>query len=1096
MTEVRQWLESLGLGQYASAFEEHAVDPEMLSRLTADDLKEIGVQALGHRKRLLDAAAAIGPVAAPSPRPARSADAERRHLTVLFCDLVGSTALATRLDPEDTRRVIRRYQDVCAGVIARFEGFLARFMGDGVLAYFGYPRAHEDEAERAVRAGLALVDAVGALEGPDGDALAARVGIASGLVVVGDLIGEGAAQEEAVVGDAPNLAARLQGIAAPGQVLVAEATRRLLGLGFALHDVGEQSLKGIEAPVRVSAVVGERPVESRFEAMRVAPLPMVGRDQELALLLERWALAKAGEGQGVLLVGEAGIGKSRIGRALLDAIAGEAHVRVRYQCSPYHRDSALWPVIQQLRRAIDVAGDESAEAKLEGLEALLARAVDDVASVAPLFAALLDLDATARYGALALSSQAQRARTLEALVQQMLGLAERDPTLLILEDGHWIDPTTLEMIAHCLDRIEGARVLMLVTSRPDEQPALAAHPHVTRLALNRLSRGGAASIVARLGGDRLPTSTVEAILARSDGVPLFVEELTKAVLETGESSIPASLHDSLMARLDRIPDVKEIAQTAACIGREFDFQLLAAVADRPEAEVLAGLHELAAANLIFRRGTQPDARYTFKHALVQDAAYGSLLRSTRRTLHERIGSVLQKHYPQVVEAAPEMLGHHLARAGMTVAAAACWGRAGQQAFARSAYAEAIAHLDNAIDSLGDLPEDDERTGQALQYQTTRAAALASTEGQAAHETEAAYRAARDLCARLGDPPSIFPILRGIHSVHFLRGEHEAAYELGLEFSALAERHSARVPRYFSLVYMGASLWARGELARAREKLEEVLHLYDEDTDREVVHVYGHDGRSAALQHLSPTLCLLGYPDQALTRANDGISHAEQIGSIFALAWALSFATRTLALRREYAASEAVALRLDALAREHGLPLLENFAKMHLGRAAVGSGRTDEGMAQIREGLARNRSMRTELLRAEHLAALAEALIRDRRLDEAARVLEEALEWTERSCERFAEAELCRLQGELLVARRASPSHAEPERWLLKSLEIARRQAARLWELRAATSIARLGAARGQDQRARELLAPVCDWFDEGAGTGDLADARALLAELS
>jgi class 3 adenylate cyclase len=579
MLDVARWLAEQGLGHHAEAFAENGIAGDVLCELTDADLRELGLN-LGDRKRLLKAIAAVTAASTdaraetgePTAGAAVPREAERRQLTVLFCDLVGSTELAGRLDPEDMRKVLRAYQNTVAGEIGRFEGHVAKFMGDGVLAYFGYPRAHEDEAERAVHAGLALAQTVGRLKVPTGKALSARIGIATGLVVVGDLIGEGAAQEEAVTGDTPNLAARLQGIAAPGQVVIADGTRRLLGASFDLEDLGARELKGIGGAVPAFAVTGERPVESRFEAMSGPTLlPMVGRDLELALLRERWALAKAGEGQGVLLVGEAGIGKSRISRALLDAHADEPHIRIRYQCSPYHVDSALWPVIQHLSHAAGITASDPLDANLDRLEALLGRGREGVADVAPLIADLIGLDGGARYGTLNLTPQMKRARTLDALVDQLLGLAVRQPVLMVLEDAHWIDPTTLELIEQCLERIAAARVPILLTSRPDRQPALAAHPHITRMSLNRLGRAVVECMVASLGGDRLPTETIDTIVARTDGVPLFVEELTKTVLEIGETSIPASLHDPLMARLDRIPEVKEIAQIAAVIGREFDY---------------------------------------------------------------------------------------------------------------------------------------------------------------------------------------------------------------------------------------------------------------------------------------------------------------------------------------------------------------------------------------------------------------------------------------------------------------------------------------------------------------------------------------------
>jgi class 3 adenylate cyclase len=703
--EIGDWLRQLGLERYEQAFCDNAIDLEVLPELTDADLEQLGL-LLGHRRKLQKATAELragapgapaslaeGAVASPP-----ALEAERRQLTVLFRDLVGSTELSARLDPEDMREVIRAYQNAVAGEITRFEGHVAKFMGDGVLAYFGWPRAHEDGPEHAVRAALAITEVVSHLRSPAGEPLAARIGIATGLVVVGDLIGHGASQEQAVVGETPNLAARLQALGEPGQVVIAPATRRLLGSGFDLADLGPQRLKGIAQPVAVFAVRGERAIADRFEARSGRTLlPMVGRDRELALLLKRWARARAGEGQGVLLTGEPGIGKSRIRRALLDAVADEPHARISYQCSPYHGDSALWPVIQQLHHAAGLEKDDPTEGRLDKLEALLEQAGGR--AVAPLIADLIGLDGVARYGELGLTPQVQRARTLDALVGLLLGLAAGQPVLAVVEDAHWIDPTTLEMIERCLACIADARVLLLVTSRPERQPELADHPHIARLVLNRLGRVEAEAILARLGGERLPAATIDAIIGRTDGVPLFVEELTKAVVETGETSVPASLHDSLMARLDRIPEVKGIAQIAACIGREVDFRLLAAVAARPEPELASALDRLAAAELIIRRRTPSRTTWNFKHALVQDAAYQSLLRSRRQQLHARIAEVLEQRFPETVATEPELLAHHYTGAGLAAQAIPHWLQAGLRAIQRSAHAEASAHLARGLELL-------------------------------------------------------------------------------------------------------------------------------------------------------------------------------------------------------------------------------------------------------------------------------------------------------------------------------------------------------------------------------------------------------------
>jgi class 3 adenylate cyclase len=773
--DIAIWLRGLGLQRYEPAFRESEITAAVLPELTEADLKELGLP-LGPRKLLLKAIASLPNRLEPEPAPGPKAtfrEAERRQLTVMFVDLVGSTALSAKLDPEDMREVIRAYQNTVAGEIGRLEGHVAKFMGDGVLAYFGWPRAHEDEAERAVRAGLVVAHAVGQLETPTSEALAARVGIATGLVVVGDLVGEGAAQEEAVVGETPNLAARLHGLAEPGQIVIAEGTRRLLHDLFDLADLGAQRVKGIAKPVAAFLVLGERPLQSRFEAHSGPALqPMVGRDQELALLLERWSQAKSGEGQGVLLVGEAGIGKSRISRALLDALADEPHFRVRYQCSPYHTDSALWPVIQQLNHAAGLHPDDPVEVKLDKLEVLLDQA--NGRNAAPLIADLLGLDGSARYAALAITPEAQRTRTLEALVHQLLGLAARQPVLLILEDAHWIDPTTLELSEQCLDMISDARVLMLLTSRPDRQPDLAAHPHVTRFTLNRLGRGGVEAIVVRLSGGNLPAETIDAIIARTDGVPLFVEELTKAILDAGEVTIPASLYDSLMARLDRIPEVKEVAQIAACIGREFDYALLAAVVDRSEPDLQYALDRLTAAELIFRRGRPPEATYTFKHALVQDAAYQSLLRRRRQEFHLQVGRALEQRFSKRAAAEPEVLAHHFTEAGDAEAAVPYWQCAGERAAQRSANSEAITHLSRGLELARKLEGTMDQLRRELDMTMALASASVTVKGWTSPDTLAVYLRARKLAEQTGDRSHVTIIDWGEYSGRVWRGETDIA----------------------------------------------------------------------------------------------------------------------------------------------------------------------------------------------------------------------------------------------------------------------------------------------------------------------------------
>ncbi len=1116
--DIGAWLQALGLERYEQGFRDNDVNVDLLRDLTESDLETLGVASLGHRKMILRAIEALRPLGADMaagataaadeaslapPAPASRSQAERRQLTVMFVDLVDSTALSAALDPEDMREVIRGYQNVVAGEISRFEGHVAKFMGDGVLAYFGWPQAHEDEAERAVRTGLAATRAVGDLCTPEGQPLAARVGIATGLVVVGDLVGEGASQEEMVVGETPNLAARLQALAEPGQVVVAEATRRLVGGGFDLDDLGRHELKGLSVPVNAFGVTGEQSLESRFEA-RAGPalMPMVGRDQELALLLERWAQAKAGEGQAVLLVGEAGIGKSRISRAALDAVAEEPHVRIRYQCSPYHGDSALWPVIRQLSQVARIAADDLPETKLDKLEALLARA-GGAANAAPLISSLIGLDGEGRYGKLDLTPQARRVRTLEALVEQLLGLAAQEPVLLLLEDAHWIDPTTLELISQCLDRIVDAPVLLVLTSRPDQQPQLAAHPHVTRLSLNRLGRAGAEKIVARLSGghgaDRragkaLPTELIDTIVTRTDGVPLFVEELTKAILETGEISIPASLHDSLMARLDRIPEVKEVAQVAACIGRSFDYPLLTAVARKPEPELIAALDQLAEVELIFPRGKPPDARYTFKHALVQDAAYEALLKSTRQHLHARIAQVLEESFPEVAAGEPELLARHHTHAGNATRAIECWHEAGIRAARSSANVEAIGHLRKGLQVVADLADGKERDSSELRLQLALTAPLIATAGYTAAETVETYQRARTLCDRLGDDEPLLPLLYGewLQNVVAL-ADQSAGRSIAKRFLRLAEDRDDTDAVLTAHRVLGFSMVLLGEFSDALAHSDRAISLYDPERYPILAQSYGQDPWVAS-QSMGRawSLWYLGYPGQADQAIQAALDRAHELQHTNTTAYALFLTAAVAELQRQDAELARRVEALLALSKEHQLALWLAWGQILEGWSKVRSGRLTDGLVSIENGLQGSDTAGSRWARSYFLSLRARALELAGRRAEALRTVDQALELLDETDERFCEAELHRVKGALMLA---GGSAAKGAASFERAIAVARDQSARSPELRAATSLARLWAEQGERQKALDLLAPVYDWFTEGFDTADLKDAKALLDEL-
>ena len=722
MQQIADWLEKLGLGQYAQRFAENDIDTSVLPHLTDENLKELGI-SLGHRVKLLAAIRELGgtsttvetTVTPTEPKPQDAA--ERRQVTVMFSDLVGSTALSARMDPEDLREVISGYQNCVAETVQRFGGFVAKYMGDGILVYFGYPQAHEDDAERAVRAGLELIQAVGALKA--GASLQTRVGIATGLVVVGDLIGSGAAQEQTVVGETPNLAARLQGVAEPNTVAIADSTRKLLGNLFELEDLGAKNLKGVAERTRAWAALRPSSVASRFEALHASGLTeLVGREEELDLLLRRWSKAKTGEGQVVLLSGEAGIGKSRLTAALLERLGSEPHTRLRYFCSPQHTDSALYPIIGQMERAAGLAHGDATQVKLDKLDALLAQTATSKRDAA-LFAEMLSLPNDGRYPPGDTDPNQRRQKTLEALTAHIEALSRQKPVLIIFEDVHWSDPTSVETFDRVVDRVRSLPVLLIVTFRPEFDPPWIGRPYVTALTINRLTQRDIEAMIDGVVGNKFISASVRHhIIERTDGIPLFVEEMTKAVLEAGSEeeaqrtgatmpstalAVPASLRASLMARLDRLGAAKEVAQIGAAIGREFSHALLGAVIPKPEADLGSALESLIDAGLLFRQGMPPHATYLFKHALVQDAAYGTLLREPRRALHARIVETLEGRFADVAETQPELLARHCTEAGLIEKAAGLWGKAGQRSLARAALLEGVQQLKRALQQIAILP---------------------------------------------------------------------------------------------------------------------------------------------------------------------------------------------------------------------------------------------------------------------------------------------------------------------------------------------------------------------------------------------------------
>jgi class 3 adenylate cyclase/predicted ATPase len=1097
--DVVAWLRGLGLEQYAPAFRDNDVDGEVLPALTSEDLISIGVTSVGHRRRLLAAIASLGAVlpgatVVAAPRDAATpADAERRQLTVMFCDLVGSTELSSRLDPEDLREVIAAYHRAVTEGVAAFDGFVAKYMGDGVLVYFGYPQTHEDDAERAVRAGLGVVDAVARLHVKSVE-LQARVGIATGLVVVGDLIGEGSAQEQSVVGETPNLAARLQALAEPGAVVIATGTRRLVGDLFEYRDLGVVEVRGIAGPVPVWQVLRPSADVSRFEALRGATLSrLVGRDEEIDLLLRRWARAKARDGQIVLVSGEPGIGKSRVAVALAERLRDEPHLRLRYFCSPYHRDSALFPFIDQLGRAAGFAPDDSPAARLEKLEGLLALAAPPDEDLAVL-ADLLSLPASEHHPLPSLSPQRKKEKTLEALIRQLEGLARKQPVLMVFEDAHWIDPTSRELLDLTVDRARSLPVLLIVTFRPEFQPPWTGQPQVSMLTLSRLDWRDRTALVTQIaGGKALPDEVVTQIVDRTDGVPLFVEELTKSVLESGVSlvGIPTTLHDSLMARLDRLASVRLVAQIGAAIGREFSYQLLHAVSRLPDDELQASLARLVGSELVFQRGTPPDAVYSFKHALVQDAAHGSLLRSTRQRLHAQIAEALEAHYPELMITQPELFARHYAEAGLVEKSATYWGKAGHRSAARSAMAEAAAQFHEGLQQLTLLPDSPGRRLKVLEFWSALGTVLSAGKGQAAPETGNAYSRAHELWEQLDSPSDFLEVPFGLSRYHMFRGELELAQYFAEDLLRLSRGRNDTGGLVLGHLSSGRNLLFAGRFVSTRSHLEAGLSLYDP-----VAHQFPKVAvrvRGALQGFLGIALFCLGVPDQALALSSEAVTEAWRLAHPPHLAGILSQATILLSLVGENATLDERASELFAVATEQRFRYYRAQGTIFRGWAMVKNGEVTEGISLLRTGFAEYRATGTQTWIPYYIALLASAYTIAGQIEEVATLLDDAFHIADKTGECWLVAELNRHKGQLLLRQ----GHAKAaEELYRKALAIAVEQEAKLWELRAAVSLARLRRDRGRRAEARDLLAPVYGWFTEGFNTPDLKEAKALLDELA
>jgi class 3 adenylate cyclase/tetratricopeptide (TPR) repeat protein len=1105
--DIAEWLRTLGLGQYAPAFRDNDITEELLPSLTADDLKELGVASVGLRRRLLDAIAGLSEVMAPpAPLGTLAAQAERRQITFLFCDLVGSSALAIRLDLELLRDVISSYYETVANVIARFDGFVARYMGDGALAYFGYPQAHEDAARLAVRAGLALVGAVAALPAPE--RLHARVGIATGLVVVGDLAG--AATEHEVVGEAPNLAARLQALAAPDSVVIAEATRRLVGTSFAVDPVGSLRLKGWDTPLPVWRVTGENPSAARFNAAQ-STLPLVDRVAELQQLRAAWQEVVHGRGRTVVLTGEAGIGKSRLASAFCAGLEGAGQRLLRFQCSPSHANTALHPVLRHFEAAAGFSQDDPPERRREKLRALLSRASKVASDDLAIIAELMALPMSAAHPRPPNTAQAldRKNRIFSLLLRYLRGTPEDGPPLLLLEDAHWGDPTTLELFDRVVDAITESCGLVIATGRPEFVPFGNAKGAVAQITLDRLGADDSGKMVRQFAGGReLPPHLLDEILQKTDGIPLFVEELTKNILESDilvESAdrwqlrgplapehIPATLHDSLMARLDRLGPVKELAQIAAALGREFSHAVLTAVTDLAPSRLRAGLDRLIEAQLIVRRDGNEAADYMFSHALVQDAAYGSMLSTRRRPLHSRVAQVLEHQFPGIAETQPELIAHHLTEAQHIEQAIGWWLRAGRRNAHASANIEAIAHFERCLELLATLPDGPERESLELDVRIDLGVPLTGVGGYTAPEFLSNTTRALALCERIGDTARLYPVLWGQITHFFSTGNMTAALPLARRFLAAAERQGDRQLRMVGERLCGLTSFGLGDLTAARRHFETTLDLYDRAQDLPLAYIYGLDQRVAALAYLAITVHRLGYPDQALGSAESALREACALEHGTSILYAQGKMIELRVLRREWAAVDQAAAQHVQTARERGAANFELIGRAAVHIAQVMQHGTGDA-AVVRHSIGELRRLDWNYQATWLVLASAEVFAARRQPAQAAAWLDQADAMIEGHAPGVWLPDLHLARAATLASDDAPAATLQPV--LEQAIAAARAQSAYLPELRAATALARLLAAKGRTTDAVALLAPLFAGIGERADLRDLTEAEELLDAL-
>jgi class 3 adenylate cyclase/tetratricopeptide (TPR) repeat protein len=1034
----------------------------------------------------------------PIPARAEAGEAlagERRHLTVLFCDLVGSTEIAAQLDPEEWRETVAGYHRAATEAVTRFGGHVAKYLGDGVMTFFGYPEAHDNDAERAARAGLAILDAIAKLNEPGGIGssqsssvkLSARVGIDSGAVVVG----AGAGKDADVFGDAPNIAARVQAAAEPDTVLITAAVHQLISGLFVVEDRGAQALKGIERPIQLYRVIQPSGVRGRLEAVAAARglTPFVGREDELRLLASRWEHVLDGEGQVALILGEAGIGKSRLVQRFREQIKGMPHTCVEAAAAPFFQNTPFYPVAAMLRELVAWSGDEPAEEQLAQLESQLTSAGLKPAEAIPLIAPLLNLPLTEKYPPSSLSPEQQRRRLLATLVEWVLGATRVQPLAIAIEDLHWADPSTLELIQLLVEQGARSRLLLVYTARPEFHAQWPLRAHHTQITLNRLSARNVREMIALVAArDALANETVDAVIERTSGVPLFVEELTRSVLEGGARpsgrEIPVTLHDSLMARLDRLGSAKEVAQIGAVIGGEFSYELLHAVHPIHEENFQLALRSLADAELLYVRGIAPDANYQFKHALIRDAAYEALLKSRRKELHRLVARTIDQKFPALKEAHPELLARHWTEAGETESAITEWSRAGKAAEARNAFAEALESYQQALALLNVLPESPERDHLELELTQSIVRMLEVTSGYSTPKTTDARLRAQALAEKSGDLTQLatWMIARGISAND--AGDFAAAGMLADQALDLAVRGgSSAVLAHVYTLQLQTRHW-RGDLAGAEKHFAAGLKFFDDPGFRQLplVAVVGFG-------HAAANAWTLGRADVARERMAQMVAAANG-SNPFEVAFSTVFAAFLHISLREYGQAEALAAQAFELSEKIQIPQMSAFCRCALGSARAQLGHSTEGVALIIQGMAGLREIGTRVNDALVTTLLAAAQERDGAILDALETVEQALRTN--PDELVSRPDALRMRGEIRL-KLGDTKLGEAD--FREAIALARSMGAKVLELRATMSLAGLMAKQGRRDEAHTMLAEIYNWFTEGFDTADLKDAKALLDKL-